>query len=553
MLANKNEVLNPVITCTVAGLLYKVALPFTLTRDGDKLVLPDLLSKFIKLFTGPFVMSALFLTGTTLRSARLAIWPVTLVIMKVVVCAFVSFLFGQLLVGDAGGLRDKLLNFTYFYGSIPTSSAPLVFASQFDPGATELISTSILLGLILAGPIMFVTTLFLSSEDASTGTLSLTQLSTIGASLVCGACLLALLSILRREWGWACPCKKLVALYAAVLLSYEALAFFFNPVVDGLLCENYSMDPWSPSSLVLSWLQNSVRIIMMVLQFALVMGPKESPDAPGMGTMMSAACLGLSLIVAFLAGPNTIDQICHRDLQMGQDFRLVCGFVWTCLLLAASLGLAAYGICRKRREKRGKGGAAAAEASSSDSDESSREVNAESASDSCEDVLPRPSERSGAPASEQCNSEGMCSNWVRQVPKDVIKPMSVIFALTLLVQVVNTVTAIMAEVQGGSFMVMLILESLLVHGQLVYLSAAIFLSDNLTAHAASAVPRLCSCCRRREAAGAQREGGEAALAEIAATSGVFGPDAMLGSFQIPTALPAEAIEDGAEEDGHESP
>ena len=50
-----------------------------------------------------------------------------------------------------------LHDFTFFYGAIPTSSAPIVFASQFDPESTELIATAVLFGLVLAGPIMFVT------------------------------------------------------------------------------------------------------------------------------------------------------------------------------------------------------------------------------------------------------------------------------------------------------------------------------------------------------------------------------------------------------------
>ena len=61
------------------------------------------------------------------------------------------------------GAQSKTLHdFTFFYGAIPTSSAPIVFASQFDPEATELIATAVLFGLILAGPIMFITAYFLS-------------------------------------------------------------------------------------------------------------------------------------------------------------------------------------------------------------------------------------------------------------------------------------------------------------------------------------------------------------------------------------------------------
>uniref|UniRef100_A0A7S1S357 Uncharacterized protein n=1 Tax=Alexandrium catenella TaxID=2925 RepID=A0A7S1S357_ALECA len=536
----RDLLLNPVITCTVAGLLYKVILPFTLRREGDKLVLPTLLHDLIKTFTAPFVMSALFLTGTTLKSASLAIWPCSLVIMKVVVCAFVSYLFGQLFVGNAGDLRSQLVNFTFFYGSIPTSSAPLVFASQFDPGASELVSTAILLGLILAGPIMFVTAIILSDSSSMMGTLNLTQLSAISASLVCGAMLVVLIAILRREWGFWCPCKKMIAAYTAVMIAYEALALFFNPSVVSGLCDNYRMNFWSPVALVLSWLQNASRLMLLFGQFALVTGPDESEHAPILGNMVLLMCLGFAVVVAFFAGPNTVDQVCHKDLDMGSDFRLISGFVWTCLLLLASLVLATIGILRRRKRAQTK--AHAKEALDSSDSESSEDVRA------CE--APSAPSASGDAARQQCPM------WLVKLPKDVLLPMSIVFTLTLLTQFVNTSLVINGAMGSGSFLVMLILESLLVHGQLVYLALSVFLSENMTSHAALAVPRLCPCLRRRERAGTPGASGD----REEAAGGVLVPDAMLGSYRIPTsgvgghvptAVPRET-DDGVDEQSDDS-
>ncbi|CAJ1393644.1 unnamed protein product [Effrenium voratum] len=129
---------NPVIVMTCAGLLFKGVLGQTLSHEGGKLKLPMPLSNLVDLFTAPFGMCALFLTGTSLRSPKIAVWAVGLVLMKVVVCAYLSYAFGTLLLGPATTEKEKILrDFTFFYGAIPTSSAPIVFANQFDPEAPD--------------------------------------------------------------------------------------------------------------------------------------------------------------------------------------------------------------------------------------------------------------------------------------------------------------------------------------------------------------------------------------------------------------------------------
>merc|ERR1719159_32965 len=111
--------------------------------------------------------------------------------MKVIICAYVSFLFSFYLMGsDFGDSRQSALhNFTFFYGMIPASTAPLVFASEFDPSSEGIIATAILLGLALAGPNIFITALFLS-DDAKDRTSTLIDVQTETAHLGVCACAL---------------------------------------------------------------------------------------------------------------------------------------------------------------------------------------------------------------------------------------------------------------------------------------------------------------------------------------------------------------------------
>ena len=66
-----------------------------------------------------------------------------------------------------GSLVDgrELRGFSFLYGMIPTSSAPLLFAMRYSPASAKLLASSILLGLVVAGPLMFAAALFLEHDE----------------------------------------------------------------------------------------------------------------------------------------------------------------------------------------------------------------------------------------------------------------------------------------------------------------------------------------------------------------------------------------------------
>ena len=363
---------NPVIFMTCAGLLFKILFGFSLVEENGKLRLPHPFSDFITLFTSPFAMSALFLTGTSLRSPQVSVWAVSLVVMKVVVCAYLSYLFATFLVQGEGDLKP-MKDFTFFYGAIPTSSAPIVFASQFDPEAAELIATAVLFGLVLAGPIMFITAFSLlnDGESDSMNILRQVQFSTDAASIFCGIVFCACLVLVRQYWCFTCPAKQMVAFYGLVLTAYAAVSFSINPFISDTTCEEFKVTHLrTPLVLLFSWLQSSASCMLLVLQYIYACGGKVSSHKPALGFAMVCGCLLFALLPSFFATPNTLNEICGNE-EFG-SLELCLNVVWSCIKLVIISSLAIYALCRPQ-PTRGTNDAEASESEVSESNSESEE------------------------------------------------------------------------------------------------------------------------------------------------------------------------------------
>ena len=343
-------VTNPVLVMTCVGLILKIIFAASSTGSLSAKKLPSPFSNFIDLFTAPFGMSALFLTGTSLRSPRVAVWAVGLVLMKVVVCAYLSYAFGTLLLGTSGSTK-LFRDFTFFYGAIPTGSPPIVFAAQFDPDSAELIATSVLFGLMLAGPIMFVTANSLGLHgDAAEATkiLQQVQASVDASSIFCGGAFFLCLLLLRWAWHFKCPAKLLLAVYGMVLLVYAVVSLMLNPLFYPQSCELFKrMELRTPLVLTFSWLQNTASIMLLLLQSMLVCGPAVSKERPVLGVSIAGACFVFALLPSLLATPNTINEIC--GVSAVRNVSLSLTFAWSCLQLLIASVLAINGLCKARQ------------------------------------------------------------------------------------------------------------------------------------------------------------------------------------------------------------
>merc|ERR1712110_345607 len=109
------------------------------------------------------------MNGTVLRSASINFWSSSLVLMKGIVCAYLSYALAFSLLDSKMTGFSRYTDFSFFYGSIPAGGAPLIIAAEVDPEVAPLVASASLLCLILAGPVEIVTASFLhNTADTST-------------------------------------------------------------------------------------------------------------------------------------------------------------------------------------------------------------------------------------------------------------------------------------------------------------------------------------------------------------------------------------------------
>lgn len=326
----RNIATNPVIFMTCVGLCFQLFFGQFLVPDpsGLKLRLPEPFASIIDLWTGPFAMLALLSTGLSLTSASLRFWPMVLVLLKLVVCAYLSYALGLVFIYQEP--KKQLHDFTFFYGSIPTSSAPLVFASAFDPSVQELIASGVLFGYILAGPNMFVTALFLSQESVDhTPTLDMVQ-STAGLlSAICAGAFLLFFVLTRRSWTWS---GGLLAIYAACVLLYGVVDY-------GLAheCKHRDMDV---EIIAFNCLQKMCTLLVLYFQVVLATDwhVRWHKQWQAWAALISAA-----VVLAFLPHPAALDQLCN--LSPSPAVR-VSAVIWSVVLFATIMGLTLWTVRR---------------------------------------------------------------------------------------------------------------------------------------------------------------------------------------------------------------
>eukprot|EP00931_Biecheleriopsis_adriatica_P061618 TRINITY_DN37054_c0_g1_i1.p1 TRINITY_DN37054_c0_g1~~TRINITY_DN37054_c0_g1_i1.p1 ORF type:complete len:759 (-),score=92.06 TRINITY_DN37054_c0_g1_i1:82-2286(-) len=325
----QNITFNPVIVMTCAGLVFQLFFGSSLVPDGPGTArLPEPLASIVELWSGPFSMLALMSTGLSLTSASLRFWPMLLVVFKLVVCGYLSYALGLAFIKDP---LKRLHDFTFFYGCIPTSSAPLVLAQAFDPGATEIIASAVLFGYVLAAPNMIVTALFLSEEFKDMTFLVNTIQSTVGllSAVSAGLCLL-FFAITRKSWKHA---GGTLALYAAAVFCYGLMDFYLSSV-----CQETSLQEWQ--LVLFNWLQKLCALLTLYLQ--VLLATNWTTDLQKRWETWLAISLA-SVVLAFFTHPVALDQLCHLHPSMQSSVGTV---IWSILLCATVLALTLWAIYR---------------------------------------------------------------------------------------------------------------------------------------------------------------------------------------------------------------
>mmetsp|Transcript_88933 Transcript_88933/g.272387 ORF Transcript_88933/g.272387 Transcript_88933/m.272387 type:complete len:763 (-) Transcript_88933:54-2342(-) len=462
---------NPVIAMSILGFVYKLVFGFTLVDDGMKLHLPSPLSNFVTLVTSPFGMCALFMTGTNLRTFSLSLWPMLLVFMKVFICAYATYALAGVFVSRSlsASLQVTLQNFAFLYGMIPTSSAPLIFAQQYDAGSASGVATAILLGLVFAGPMMFAAALFL--EDANenmTDVIVQVQFTINVVSLVCGAVFFALTAVVRYGWATRCPQRMLVLGYAITLVMYEAVMIVFNPQVRPASCQTYNQhfpkNYWvsmDTLGILVSFFQNATVFMVIAMQ----MMANHELQRPGRrkprASLPLALCFVAAVLPSFVTMPFTINEMCSQ-VDPAQPGKTVWPNAILCYILFITMVLLAiqYVVLHRTRRAARRDMAVADDSSASEGDKSGDEHDSDDEVD--------------AGGGDAAPSD-------RSLLKNVAHGLIFFLAIRLFIRVINTSQVIAANSVMGSFAQMLVVESVLEHGQLPILIALMF-SDSAFPH-----------------------------------------------------------------------
>mmetsp|Transcript_11960 Transcript_11960/g.26699 ORF Transcript_11960/g.26699 Transcript_11960/m.26699 type:complete len:726 (+) Transcript_11960:68-2245(+) len=449
--ATKAITLNPILIATISGAIYALAFGYTLTRDDEgRLHLPSPLDGIVTLWTSPFTMMFLFLNGTALRSASIALWPAVLVLMKVVVCSYISYALSYVFVDPDKHNSQVLKDFTFFYGTIPSGGAPLIYAQLFNCGV-DVVASASLFGVVLAGPIEFVTALFLGTLTGPVNPqeLQAIQLGTARASTLCSAVFVAFLIL--GWWGGSFS-SRAVGVYGVIVLLYSAWSI---SIMTEQLCH------WDLAMFLFRFLQNVCIFMVVYLEYHL--GTRWQEGRRARSKVVGVVVISMAVIPALIVTyPNSFHIMCAKKPTDAQSYMLLA---WNITLSAMIVGLAVRGVLMKQRHQ------AASEGLSQ----------------------PFVAERGERGPSDYSIEEGSSPRGARalQGSKGVATTLVVLQFVRLLMQVIDTLAV---DIQRRiRFEPMLILEIILEHGQGCFLLLATILQPTILANMQRIIVQLWDC------------------------------------------------------------
>eukprot|EP00927_Polykrikos_kofoidii_P081339 TRINITY_DN7860_c0_g1_i1.p1 TRINITY_DN7860_c0_g1~~TRINITY_DN7860_c0_g1_i1.p1 ORF type:complete len:708 (-),score=116.78 TRINITY_DN7860_c0_g1_i1:258-2381(-) len=330
---------NPILIATVAGLVYSYVFAWSLEPGDDSvgMKLPQPLHGIIKLWTGPFQMLFLFMNGASLRTAKVGVWSIWLVLMKVMVCAYVSYGFACLLVSTKHPDYMALKEFTFFYGTIPAGGAPLIFAKSLDCGV-DIIASASIFGLVLAGPIEFMTSLFLSAKagNADYNEVSIFQNHAAQACFVCNVIMVVFLSF--GFWGSSS---------GVFIMGAYALCSLFLETVTMQVLRDQSLCHSQVTLFMFCVLQNIAYVLLIVMWYMVNRRWKDGENLHLTKTFLGV--LSVSVLSAVLVSDsNTLHELCGVNPTDEQTFALL---IWNTILLLTFVAIAWWGRRQKLQER----------------------------------------------------------------------------------------------------------------------------------------------------------------------------------------------------------
>ena len=171
---------DPLLCAIALAVVYKAFARLIAPHAPGASVVPEPVSDVIDFFTKPFSTTALMLTGANLATALdrtghhktaggslyLVGVPIALVVAKNIICPYVTLAASELIL--PGSQNNKWHNFAFLYGSIPTSSAPMLVAMRVGHHI-EVVAAAVSIGIMVAIPMLIASAVLLGRDtvDAS--------------------------------------------------------------------------------------------------------------------------------------------------------------------------------------------------------------------------------------------------------------------------------------------------------------------------------------------------------------------------------------------------
>eukprot|EP00928_Gymnodinium_smaydae_P056267 TRINITY_DN39677_c0_g1_i1.p1 TRINITY_DN39677_c0_g1~~TRINITY_DN39677_c0_g1_i1.p1 ORF type:complete len:432 (-),score=35.22 TRINITY_DN39677_c0_g1_i1:173-1324(-) len=339
---------------------------------------------------------------------------------------------------------------------IPSSSAPLIFAQQFDASSASVVATAIMLGLAAAGPMMFTSALFLEFEDMNMAiVIAQVQLVAACVSLSFGVLCIVMMALCCRNLKSADPLRVLIFTYGIVTFVYESLMLWMNPLFYRFPCVAFNDHAFSSMAILVGWIQNVGQLVVVMLQFLLMMrvlnigGSFFRTSAASVWAVL--ACLGFAFVPALLTIPNTIAEMCSIVGDRKRDIDVWANAIWIYFLI---LIMTVQGLCFRLNVR--------------------KSVTVQSDENDYAGVL-------GTDAEEEAEDEVIALQVVYSSLST--KPMTVIRGLIftqfvrLAIRVVNTAQVLLNRSIVGSFAQMLVVEGFLEHLQLPVFTVLLVLDE----------------------------------------------------------------------------
>lgn len=241
---------DPLLCAIGFAVIYKATARLIAPQAPGSSIVPIPLGELIDFFTKPFSTTALMLTGANLATALdrteghkpqggsmyLLGVPIALVIAKNIICPYVTLAASELIL--PGGGNNKWHNFAFLYGSIPTSSAPMLVAMRVGQHI-EVVAAAVSIGIMVAIP-MLVASAVLLERDTVEGSRVETELynsevTALVVSLATTAASMLLFQLHDKTSTWRqfphviLPCYAMACFVHAGANLFTALAL---PVCD---------------------------------------------------------------------------------------------------------------------------------------------------------------------------------------------------------------------------------------------------------------------------------------------------------------------------------